>query len=81
MYVEHFAISYLAKVVNSIKHLCVFVEYCTIFVVHVICICMLFMQIRIHESPTTNPAYNMEKSDWKTTELLEVYNSNIFICN
>jgi len=31
------------------------------------------MQIRIHESPTTNPAYNMQKSDWETTELLEVH--------
>jgi len=37
------------------------------------CVCALFMQIRIHESPTTNPAYNMQKTDaWSTTELLEV---------
>jgi len=32
------------------------------------------MQIRIHESATSTPAYNMRKSDWKTTELLEVRN-------
>jgi len=36
-------------------------------------LCALCMQIRIHESPTTNPAYNMQKSDWETTELLEVH--------
>lgn len=32
-------------------------------------------QIRIHESPTTDPAYNMQKSNWGTTELLEVCQS------
>ena len=37
------------------------------------CVYALFMQIRIHESPTANPAYNMQKSDWETTELLEVH--------
>jgi len=36
-----------------------------------------YTQIRIHESPTTDPAYNMQKSNWGTTELLEVCNAGV----
>ena len=39
-----------------------------------VCDCTLCIQIRIHESPSNDPAYNMQKADWGTTELLEVYN-------
>lgn len=41
----------------------------------------MFLQIRIHESPTTDPKYeyNREKSDWQTTELLEVHAFGTFI--